>query len=647
MKKLRIFDTGPLSDTALRRLLITPSSFFLIWRWSTWFYALIVIIVTASHPLHYFNLSLAILLLAVTFGQTLIATLSGPVLQVLFPRPAQGKLRSGGTSRKVHEEHDITSDEDVDVVIPFVITQRGTWKILAYSLDVVICGLVMYLSAPFSDPFFGLGSFFYRYGLSTVLAATAAYGYRGGLLAALTYDLFAVLGIIIPAPGSNYLVLHTQIHIFDILGSVIDAPIIAFVAGYLVSLIKKYANSSRRERYNARLQSSLVTVGQTLLQGTHDRRELLNRSAQQILRGGFFDRVILMPVITLEKEEANQEQLPKNHLVIETLEFAHDLPDDYEELTKRVLQTHQRFITFQPDTVGAARAGLARFYMPLDKDGQTHIILGAESRRSSPFGERQAKFLEIAGGQLLIALDNIRLTEQMVQLAANAERGRIAREIHDGIAQLVYMLSLNAETCQAQALRITEASEEGAELVTPLADRLSKLVTISKQALWEIRYLFSLESLMSGVTTLTQTLTNQMREFESISDLPTIIEISGEEFQPTSAKRREQHYEQVCTALFRILQETLSNIYKHACATQVQVRLQFRQDQIHLEVCDNGRGLPQISAHRDEDNTAAQPSIYSGRGIRGMQERAAELGGKVSLHSQQTGGTIVSIELPL
>jgi signal transduction histidine kinase len=159
--------------------------------------------------------------------------------------------------------------------------------------------------------------------------------------------------------------------------------------------------------------------------------------------------------------------------------------------------------------------------------------------------------------------------------------------------------------------------------------------------------MFSLKPLMSGTTTLTQTLTNQIREFETISDLPATIEISGEEAPLTSEKRQEQHYAQVATALFRILQETLFNIYKHARATQVQVKLQFQQDQISLEVCDNGHGFPQISTLSDEHRIATQPSIYSGRGIKGMQERAAELGGKVSIHPHQTGGTIVSIELPL
>jgi signal transduction histidine kinase len=653
MKRPGIFGTGAVSDTASRRLLITPSYFFLIWRWSMWFYALIVTLGTYHNPRSYFNVPLAIVLFSVTLGQTLIVTLYAPVIQVLFPHLLQRKNRAGNTARKRGRIRETANDENVDELIPFARSRNHYWNIIVYSLDVIICGLVMYLSAPFSDPPFGAGSVFYRYGMSTVLAAASAYGYSGGLMAAFGYDMFAVLGLIVPAPGINPAYPYTHPYVLDVLNSVIDTPIIAIIVGYFIGLLKRYASSRRRESYNARLQRSLVNVGQTLLQGTHDRYELLQRSAKQIRQGGFFDRVVIMLATTTEPTRENQERPAENYLVVETLQSDQRLPEDYADMAKQVLDSHQRFILFQPYPPDEKEdAGLARFYLPLDKDGQTHIILGAESRRSSPFGERQEKFLEIAGGQLLIAFDNIRLTEQMIDLAASAERGRIAREIHDGIAQLVYMLSLNAETCQAQALRLAEASEEDAELVAPLADRLGKLVTISKQALWETRnYMFSLKPLMSGVTTLTQTLTNQIREFESISDLSTTIEISGKEEEIASEKRHQHHYAQIGTALFRILQEALTNVYKHAEATQIHVKLQFQQEQITLEVCDNGHGLPQISPIPTESTVATIPaqqsSIYSGHGIAGMQERAAELEGKVIIYPSSPGGTTVHVELPL
>jgi signal transduction histidine kinase len=323
------------------------------------------------------------------------------------------------------------------------------------------------------------------------------------------------------------------------------------------------------------------------------------------------------------------------------------LPDWNDELSEQVLQSGQKFASFE-----APRAeqdtGIARLYLPLFKDDRVHMILGAESRRQSPFSQKQEKFLTIAGTQLLVALDNIRLTEQTAQLAAAAERGRIAREIHDGVAQLVYMLSLNAETCATQAHRIAEASEEDAELLTPLAECLDKQVTISKQALWETRnYMFNLRPLLSGTLDLTEMLRNQAREFTAISGLPVHLEVTGEEISSSDRSRQDaRHNDQIGSAIFRIVQEALTNAYKHAEATRIEVALHYHADDIEVEISDDGHGLQ--PAHSYElPAIEEQPRIYSGRGLRGMHDRADELGGTLTLLPGRTGGVIVQVRLPL
>jgi signal transduction histidine kinase len=273
------------------------------------------------------------------------------------------------------------------------------------------------------------------------------------------------------------------------------------------------------------------------------------------------------------------------------------------------------------------------------------MIIGAESLRQTPFDSKREEFLTIAGGQLLVALENMRLAEQTIQLAAAAERGRIAREIHDGIAQLTYMLSLNAETCAVQAHRITEASEEDAELITPLAERLDKLVTVSKQALWETRnYMFSLRPLMSGDSTLSQMLTSQIQEFQTISDLPVQLEIEGSEEAIDGERYRVSKYAQVGATLFRIVQEALTNAYKHAGATQLWVHLRYLPGSIEVAIRDNGQGL---QATADGQANGEEPRIYSGHGVHGMRERAEELGGSFEIAQQATGGVEVRVRIPV
>ncbi|GHO89706.1 sensor histidine kinase [Dictyobacter formicarum] len=644
MQTRKFFRAKHIPRSTLRRLRVIPSYFFLVWRWSMWLYALVVIVFT--HP-SYIDTntvkygSMAALLLVITFIETLIVTLYAPVLQILFPRLLAGSMRR---TREQGQLRNQQADEEgeTELLPPFAQTRNHYWNTAIYGMDVIICGLVMYYSGPFSNPPFGLGSPFYRYGMSTVFAAAAAFRYQGGLLAALGYDLFALLGLFVHAPGAtNY-----APNAVDIVGSLVDTPIVAILVAYLSNLLENYARSKRQERENARTQAALVHIGEALLQSSGDRQELLQRSIKSIQRGRF-DRLTIA-LIDLSRDEEHAIRVPLYLAPMltcqETALPSSQLPDDSTQLIQKVLQTKQKLLTFE--SIGSENRGIARLYLLLRKDDHVQLVLGAESLRMTPFTMQHEKFLTIAGTQLLVALDNIRLAEQTVQLAADAERGRIAREIHDGIAQLTYMLSLQAETCEAQAQRIIEASEEDAELIAPLAERLGKMVTISKQALWETRnYMFSLKPLMSGTTTLTQMLSNQLREFEAISDIPTQLHIEGSNDMYDASRLHTRRYAQIGTTFFRIVQEALTNAYKHAEATRLDVTIRYQPRSIEVDICDNGCGFP-ILPMQDAQQAHAELHILSGHGIGGMYERATELGGHFEILPQPGGGTIVRAGIP-
>jgi signal transduction histidine kinase len=185
--------------------------------------------------------------------------------------------------------------------------------------------------------------------------------------------------------------------------------------------------------------------------------------------------------------------------------------------------------------------------------------------------------------------------------------------------------------------------------VTPLAERLDKLVTVSKQALWETRnYMFSLKPLMSGTTTLTQMLTNQLREFETISDLPVQMEIKGTEKNATGSDGKATYRQaQVGAAIFRIVQEALTNAYKHANATQVWVNLTYMADSIEVDVYDNGCGLQSAYYSYDLSANGASQRIYSGHGLRGMRDRAEELGGSFAMGEMPEGGVKIHVQIPV
>lgn len=628
-----------LPDTSLRRLRMTPSYIFMFWRWSTWLYALVIILTFRPSFISAETTNRGIFLLVVTFVLSLIGTLYAPVFQFLLPRlPRIGVDRLPGTPSAPGNRRATIARQNNDGVVS---KQKRNFNIMVYVLDVIICGLVVYFSGPNGgSPFFGDSSPFYRYGMSVALASAFAYGYPGALAASIGYDLFIVFAIIVPAPGSP---VGYVPNVVDLFGSLIDTPLIAIIAAYLASLLANYARSRQREQDNVRRQRALVRVGETLIRGVGSQPgsvpHLLQQSVSQLRQGGHFQR-LFVAIADIASGDAAPRLLTyvESDVLKDTQELTTDATKN--ELLTHVLHTGNAYISFKrAETM--REYGNAYLYLPFFKDGQVQLVLGAESLRQTPFGKKQEEFLTIAGAQLLVALDNIRLAEQMVDLAATAERGRIAREIHDGVAQLVYMMSLNIETCVAQAHSITEVSEEDAALVRPLATRLDTLVAISKQALWETRnYMFNLKPLLSGDMSLTQMLTNQVREFQTISGMPTRLLVEGDEDIAREDPQHVRKYAQTGAAIFRIVQEALTNAYKHAQASQLWVRLVYAPQQIEVEICDNGQGNAQLSQ-------TGEQRIYSGHGVRGMRERAEELGGTFEMTPTEVGGVRICVTIPM
>ena len=202
------------------------------------------------------------------------------------------------------------------------------------------------------------------------------------------------------------------------------------------------------------------------------------------------------------------------------------------------------------------------------------------------------------------------------ELAAVEERSRIAREIHDGIAQSIYMLSLNLETC----------ADLAGEQRQDMKQRLDSLVDLSKETLLEVRhYIFDLKPYLAGEKGVASMVENQVREFKVVSGVATNLETIGEERQVPVP---------VATSIYRVAQEALSNTFKHAWPSSVNVTLEFADDAVQLEIRDDGRGF-------DESISP------TGHGLRNMRQRAEELGGVFALESVAGKGTQVIVRLPV
>lgn len=646
-------------QTIMRRLRSTPTYFFLIWRWGTWLYALAVYLATPT------RLNVGLPFLALTFVQSLVITLYAPVFRIFFPGlpgPSRGnKADTTGQNQRQAPRgqrrrlwgrstlRPLAAYEETDTLAPLIRAGNRYWNIAISSLDVIICGLVVYFTAIYWTPAFGIGSPFYRYGLSTILIAAFTYRYSGGLLAMLGYSFFILLGAYLPPAGAPHFTPQVQ----DLLQSLIDAPLIAIIAAYVATMLNNYLRNKRREQDDVRRQRSLLRFGETLVMGASDGQHLLQQSADEIRRGGHFEHLVVALAVNTHGKGKGRPAEEDTNAAIEIDSYVEsgrlEIEESFESVAgrlRRVAQSGEKLITFERLSREGS-LGIARLYIPIFKEGKVYMVLGAEHTRQTPFEWRHEEFLAIVGAQLVVALENLCLTEQMVELAAAAERGRIAREIHDGIAQLIYMMRLNTETCTVLVERIASTSEKEAQMLAPLAERLDNMETISRQALLETRdYMFTLKPLIQGTTTLTQMLTNQLHEFEVISGLPVQLEVDGIEESLNGDSRHARKVAQVGTAIFRITQEALSNTYKHAGATQIQVSLHHRPHSVEVEIRDNGKGLDipiHSNGHRIDEEHAP---IYSGHGIPGMRARAEELGGTFEVTQAPTGGVSVRVCIP-
>jgi PAS domain S-box-containing protein len=203
-----------------------------------------------------------------------------------------------------------------------------------------------------------------------------------------------------------------------------------------------------------------------------------------------------------------------------------------------------------------------------------------------------------------------------ILVAQEDERKRVARELHDGVNQLLGSIRF----------RMRSAVKSATEAACPVNAEFSKIEGLLEKSIEEVRRVSrallppELEELGLGPA-----LKNLCLEFKRERDLPVELEIpENPDLSPDTALH-----------LFRICQESLSNAARHAKASSARVRLAVKNERVVLEIRDNGRGL----ANRSE--------LGSGLGLNNIRHRAAGLGGSVSLDSSPGGGTRVRVSIPV
>jgi signal transduction histidine kinase len=203
---------------------------------------------------------------------------------------------------------------------------------------------------------------------------------------------------------------------------------------------------------------------------------------------------------------------------------------------------------------------------------------------------------------------------------AALERQRIARDLHDSVSQSLFSTTLHVRTAQ-HALKLEQLDPDG-----PVGEELGEIGQLTRGALAEMRALiFELQPGALAEEGLAAALSKQASALSAREGL--LIEIDGPDQRLPLAPEVEEQ-------LYRLGQEALANVVKHARASNATVRIAASDDTVSIEVADDGRGF---------DPAAVGPDHF---GLRSMRGRVADLGGRLEITSAPGRGTALRVEVP-
>ncbi len=251
--------------------------------------------------------------------------------------------------------------------------------------------------------------------------------------------------------------------------------------------------------------------------------------------------------------------------------------------------------------------------------------LGGTVAKAEQLVSQVGVVLDYLGNQMSEAFSQIESLQNAHELGAQVirsqeeERRRVARDIHDGPAQAIANIVFRAEVCE----RLIDTDKERAK------SELKALREHIRNTLAEIRkIIFDLRPMALDDLGLAPTIRGVLDVFREEYGLFTEVAVIGKE------RRLEPHVE---IGIFRVVQEALNNIIKHAQASSAKVRIEFAAAGVTVLVEDDGKGF--------EMTEGELPSGHYG--IMGMRERMQLLNGKLSIKSAPRRGTRVMISVPL
>ena len=261
------------------------------------------------------------------------------------------------------------------------------------------------------------------------------------------------------------------------------------------------------------------------------------------------------------------------------------------------------------------------------KDGETGTLRLAykenqlKNQGADPFLKTELQLIEAVAAQIAFLIEKKQSEEETVAAilaTEDRERARIAKELHDSLGQLLMAISLNLEGLKKDRAKLAERNQQKLDrALRYLQEAITEGRNISHnlmpKAINDYGYVLAVQSMLEG--------------YQKLDDIEFIF------YDNLHDKRLPQKVE---LALFRITQEAITNILKHAQATQVSIQLMHYPDVIMLIIEDDGKGF-------DAQEKLGKQQF----GLNSMRNRSNSISGTLTIESRPQQGTVIMVEIPL
>jgi signal transduction histidine kinase len=470
--------------------------------------------------------------------------------------------------------------------------QREALLLLDLAITVVAIGATGQLASPFLlTP------------LPVVILAAYGWGYREGFAAAvLTGGSIALVDFL---AGASPEALRTGVL----------AAVVVVLAALVGGFTRQLWIDSERRRQETLDQMTRMSVANDLLHALHDVVQTLPASLDlsdvvASARRRFRDLFAYTSMVVLVHDDAATAWRVE---LAEGVRLPVSLAD--RDLPPLVMDAARGITTHLVDDTDALGTGAflahARSALVTPLRARDHVIgiVALEHLEPDAYTTEDANLLRGLAGSLALAVDNARWFGRLRTLGAEAERARIARDLHDRIAQSLAYVGFELD-------RLSTASGE---------PELRELHQVVRDVVAELREtLYQLRTTVTEEQGLRQLAAGYVRRWSERTGIPVVLEADD------SARRLPLQVEQ---ELWRILQEALTNVERHADAEHAWVRWHVDSDCAALEVRDDGRGIDDDGIDRDRF------------GLLGIRERADAVGARLTLDSGPGQGTRILVEL--